>query len=112
MCDTPFGNSSGGQTLAHVAVQVAFPAGSMLNRYKVRPALVVKTVPSLGTETALIVNVFPEPSAEAGAEEASAPTAKVTATSVPALPIKTAFVLLVIAAALLERKRPVRNATF
>lgn len=37
MCETPVGNRNGGQIFAQVAVQVAFPAGSTVNRYRVRP---------------------------------------------------------------------------
>jgi hypothetical protein len=71
--------------------------------------LVAKTVPSLGTETVLIVSAFAEPLAEAGTEDARVPTARVVAAKIPALTIKAALVVRVVAPAPLARKRPVRN---
>ena len=49
MCVTPLGRSNGGHTLAHAPVQVAFPAGSTVKVYRVRPDFVARTVPMFAT---------------------------------------------------------------
>ncbi len=65
--------SKGGHSLAQAPVQVAFPAWSAVKRYKVRPELVARTVPILGTLTVLMSMVCAddEPPAEAGAARAA-----------------------------------------
>ncbi len=46
---SPFAARYGGQTLAHEPVQVDVPGALPVNRYKVRPAPVVRTVPTWAT---------------------------------------------------------------
>jgi hypothetical protein len=109
MCETPFGKRSGGQILAQAAVHVACPAGSTLNRYSVSPALVARTLPSFGTTTALMVTALLELLADAGTEEAKAPTARVTAAKAPALAKSAARVFPVIVTVFPVRTRAFRN---
>jgi hypothetical protein len=95
--------------LAQAPVQVAIPAGSTVYRYSVSPVLVARTVPIFGTETFLTLSTFAA-LAEAGGEEASAPTARVIVANVAALTNRAALVFPVSAAVFPVRERRIRNA--